>query len=691
VENPGRRVTPTEGARLVTPVRVRRARLGAGSVLRGWAVDLDPLTTESAWSKLWARTGVIASIVALVVYVTWRIVFTLPPSGWNLVAAWLLVAFEAFPVIGLIIRAVTLWNIDCRAPEPVTGVSEGARVAVLIPTYNEPVEVIAPTIAAACALEPAHQTWVLDDGDRPWVAELCRELGARYVRRDEHIHAKAGNMNHALELMAREESDGAEPIHIVAVLDCDHVPLPAFLTATLGWFDDPRIALVQAPQTYYNSGAFDDDGDTGEQGMFFHVLLPGRNHDGAGPFWCGSTSLIRVSALRDVGGISTATIVEDMHTTLGLLKRGWKTAYPHQVLALGLAPTTPEQYLLQRRRWGMGSMQVLITERLWAAKRWLSWCNFYEYLSGTLWWLEGVGTVFAFVIPAAVLVSGATVSTADPLVFAVVFGAMFTIRLWGSRRLYRLHLHWPTAFALRILRVPVGLSCLWWLLTRRILEFQVTPKAGADDRLRGRAPLAVRVLMATMAAVALWALLGLSGLVPWHVDTPSTIASGVWLVLACVVLVMGTCRIRSDAYATSRRNAHRFAVRAAVGIGSAEGELVDISIGGAAVRLPKGTLPAATDVELRLPGAAPVSLHSVRVTAAEPGTETLSLLVRFGDWSAYREIALWLFHTPPGAVAGLPDGTPAVAAERVGSRRSTATLARQYRGPAEHAAGELSS
>lgn len=89
MENPGRRVTPTEGARLVTPVRVRRARLGAGSVLRGWAVDLDPLTTESAWSKLWARTGVIASIVALVVYVTWRIVFTLPPSGWNLVAAWL--------------------------------------------------------------------------------------------------------------------------------------------------------------------------------------------------------------------------------------------------------------------------------------------------------------------------------------------------------------------------------------------------------------------------------------------------------------------------------------------------------------------------------------------------------------------------------------------------------------------------
>ena len=61
------------------------------------------------------------------------------------------------------------------------GADDCRRVVVMIPTYNEPVEVIAPTIAAACALEPSHATWVLDDGDRPWVAELCAELGARYV------------------------------------------------------------------------------------------------------------------------------------------------------------------------------------------------------------------------------------------------------------------------------------------------------------------------------------------------------------------------------------------------------------------------------------------------------------------------------------------------------------------------------
>ena len=650
----------------------------SGATLAGWAANMEPMQVESAWSRHLAHLGVIASMTALLGYLTWRIGFTMPADGWNRVAAWLLIAFEAFPLFGLITRAITLWNIDCVAPEPLSGLRPGSRVAVLIPTYNEPIEVIAPTIAASCELQPAHETWVLDDGDRPWVAEMCAALGARYVRRDQHDHAKAGNMNHALDLMAAESEGGAEPIDIVAVLDCDHVPLPTFLSATLGWFNDPKIAMVQGPQTYYNSGAFDDDGDTGEQGVFFHVLLAARNVDGAGPFWCGSTSLIRVSALREVGGISTATIVEDMHTTLELIRRGWKTAYHHQILALGLAPDTPQQYLLQRRRWGMGSMQVLIKERLWAAKRWLSWRNYYEYLTGTLWWLEGVGTVLAFFIPALVLVSGARVSTADPLLFTGIFVAMFAIRLWGAKRLFRMHIHWPTAFALRILRVPVGLSCIWWLLSRRSLQFQVTPKAGAEERLRGRAPRVLWTLGILLGGVFVYAAAGLTGLAPWHSTPTATVASGAWLALAGVVLLLGLRRIRAEAYASSRRNAHRFPIRARIHLGDVPGELLDLSMGGAAVRFPAGALRGFDRTELRLPGADPIPMWIIRTRAGTNGSEIASLRVGSHDWLAYRELSLWLFHTPPGAIDGMPPNVPAVAARHSARQRPNAVLARQY-------------
>ncbi len=652
-------------------------QLGAEAKLAGWVAGVRPMVSESAHSRRLAHLGVVAAITALVIYITWRIFFTLPRGGFDLVAAWLLVAFEAFPVIALVIRMVTLWNIDTSAPTPVTAVKDGQRVAVFIPTYNEPLEVLTPTVAAACALQPAHETWVLDDGDRSWVELMCAQYGARYVRRDVHDHAKAGNMNHALDLLAAEMVQGADPVDIIGVLDCDHVPLPTFLTDTLGWFDDPGIALVQAPQAYYNTGAFDDDGDTGEQGVFFHTLLPGRNHDGAGPFWCGSTSLIRIQALREVGGISTATIVEDMHTTLALIRAGWKTVYQHQIIALGLAPSTPDQYLLQRRRWGMGSMQVLTRERLWGAKRWLSWRNYYEYLSGTMWWLEGVGTALAFLIPALVLISGAQVSTADPLVFVSAFLVMLFIRLWGVRRLFRLHMHWPTAFALRILRVPIGLSCLWWLMTRRTLDFQVTPKAGAEERLRGRVPTVVYGLIGVMAAVVLYAVLGLTGWVPWRTYPASTVASSVWLALAWFVLIIGVRRIRDTEFATSRRNAHRFPVPSRVRVEGVAATVVDMSVGGAAVTVPAGVLAEGDRVEVTLPGAAAIAMRIVRIRPGSDGVDTASLRVPAHDWEAFRIMSLWLFHTPAGVVDGLPFGVPAVAA-RSARRSRPSALARQY-------------
>jgi cellulose synthase (UDP-forming) len=644
-----------------TPLATAHGNGDPPAKVAAWAAQLHAPDVEPVRSRRMAHAGGIAAIGAVLVYLTWRIAFTLPVGGWNLAIAWMLVSFEALPVAGLVLKTVTLWNIDSLAPEPVTAPPAGMRVAVLIPTYNEPIEVLAPTVAAACALEPAHQTWVLDDGDRDWVAEMCAAFGARYVRRPEHDHAKAGNMNHALDLMAAEQAAGAAAIDIIAVLDCDHVPLPTFLTATLGWFADEEIALVQGPQNFYNSGAFDDDGVGGEQGLFFNVLMAARHHAGAGPFWCGSTSLLRVKALREVGGVATETITEDMHTTLKLIRLGWKTAYHHQTLAVGLAPATPAQYMLQRRRWGMGAMQILTHQRLWAAKKWMSWRNFYEYINGTLWWLEGIATLIAFIVPAVVMLTGAQTSTAPPAVFAAVFVAMFATRLWGAKRLMRHQIHWPTAFALRIFRVPIGVACLWWLVSRKTLEFEVTPKGAADERTRGRSPRILVVLTAAAAATISYATAGTLGWVPWRTNTASTVAAGVWLALAALVLVIGTARIRAAEYATSRRNAHRIPLRTGITINGTPGELVDISVGGAAVRFPAGTLPDLGLVELELPGAGAIKMSMIRMPAHSGSNEFASLRAVEGDWAAIHTMSQWLFHTPTGAVPALPQGVPAIA------------------------------
>ena len=630
--------------------------------LAPWALEITTPEPETRRDQLLARLGGVSTVVALLAYVTWRLSSTLPAGGWNRAVAFALIGFETVPVFGLLMKAITLWNIDCPIPEPIAPGAKSRKVAIFIPTFNEPAEVILPTIAAACAIQPAHATWVLDDGDRPWVADICRDLGARYVQRAEHEHAKAGNMNHALTLMADEESlAGGEPTEIIAVLDCDHVPMPGFLTNTLGWFDDPEIALVQGPQHFYNHGAFDDDGHTGEQGLFFNVLMAARQHAGVGPFWCGSTSLIRVAALAEVGGVATETITEDMHTTLKLIRAGWRTAYHHQTLAVGLAPATPDQYLLQRRRWGLGGMQILVTERLWAAKRWMSWRNYWEYLDGTLFWLEGVATVAAFCVPIAVLLSGAQTSTATPPAFVSAFLAMFTVRLWGAKRLLRGHIRWTTAFALRTLRIPVGIACAWWLLTRTSLEFVVTPKGGSESRQIGRAPVVLPVLATTAFAICGYAAAGVAGWVPWHASPESTIASGLWLALAGSVVLFGMARVRAERFATSRRRAHRFAIDAPILLDDVQGQVIDVSTNGLAARFPAGTAFPSGLATVELPGCPPLKMEEVRSSARDAEAGLISLQISTEDWTSHAKLSQWLFHTPPGAVASIPDGIPLVA------------------------------
>ena len=627
--------------------------------LSAWSTGVGAAIAESRRSRTLARVGGLVATLALVGYLTWRVLATLPPSGPWRWAAWLLVAFEAVPLLGSTAKLTSWWTIDVPARPAVTVPPHGLRVAVLIPTYNEPVEVVGPTVAAAAAIEPAHETWVLDDGDRPWLAELCAALGVRYVTRPEHSHAKAGNLNHALELMAREQADGAAPVDLVAVLDCDHVPLAGFLTSTLGYFEDERLALVQAPQNFFNSGAFDDDGYTGEQGLFFNVQLAARAHAGAGTFWCGSTSVLRVEALRAVGGVATETVTEDMHTTLKLQRQGWRTAYHHQTVALGLAPATPEQYLVQRRRWGLGAMQVLVLEKLWRRQRWMSLRMQFEYLVGTLWWLEGLVTILALAIPATLLVTGAATSTVSPTAFVSVFTVAFTLRMWGYKMLLRRQIRWRTAFALRVLRVPVGLACLWWLVSRRTLQFMVTPKGAAHVRYRGRVPKVVSGLIVVAVLILGYAVLGRFGVLPWRNDDASTASSGLWLALAVGVLLHAVLRIRAEQFATSRRAAHRFAVQAPVRVDGRPAELVDVSVNGAAVRLEAGHRLGSEPVVLELPGAEPLQMRP----AASNGTEAsvVKLSIGSGDWRSLRALSLWLFHTPDGAVDGLPAGIPVVA------------------------------
>ena len=111
-----------------------------------------------------------------------------------------------------------------------------------------------------------HTTYLLDDGDRPEMAELAERLGARHLTRPDHAHAKAGNVNHALEVTSGD---------LVLVLDADHVPLPTILESTVGYFDDPLLALVQTPHDFSNRDSVQHtQPQRNEQSLFYRVVAP---------------------------------------------------------------------------------------------------------------------------------------------------------------------------------------------------------------------------------------------------------------------------------------------------------------------------------------------------------------------------------------------------------------------------------
>lgn len=529
---------------------------------------------ESPRRVLLIRSVAIAALLVTGLYLGWRTFFTVNLEGWYLSLPMLVLEMHA--AIGLGLFTFSLWEID-RRHKP-RRLRRPRRIAVLIPTYNEGPEILTPTVAAALALEPVHETWVLDDGNRPEIAELAAALGARYLARTEHVHAKAGNINHALDRIDAE---------IIAVLDADHVARPRFLLNTLGYFADRRVAVVQTPQDFYNVTSFEHGGGRSygepfhEQSLFYRLLQPGKNRWN-GAFWCGTGALVRVAALRQVGGAATETITEDIHTTIKLHRRGWKTIYHNEVLAKGLAADDASQYQLQRNRWGTGAMQVLRIENPLFVSG-LTFSQRLAYASTLLGWFDSWRTLGFLVLPPLVLLSGQVPILADGGTFIVFFGVTYALQQLALYVLARGAYRPLLSVVFDLVRMTPNLVATTTLFVPRTPRFAVTPK-GRSAVGRGRSeppPLLLGVLGLSFiaAAVYVFALLGVFS-IEYRYEWAARGAL-LWLLVNAGLSWIAIRRVRSLRFAGERRAAVRFAVDCHGSVDGLTCGVQDISVSGA--------------------------------------------------------------------------------------------------------------
>jgi len=537
---------------------------------------------ESPRRTLLIRLVSVAALVVSAGYLVWRVAATLNLPVWWVALPLFAVEAQAFVSFGLFV--FSLWSV---APPAAPTEMPDLRVAVLIPTYDEELAVLLPTVAAALALAPDHETWVLDDGRRSEVEQMCRTLGAHYVTRANNEGGKAGNLNNALALLDCE---------LIAVLDADHVAQPGFLERTLPFFSDPTIALVQTPQDFYNLDSFEHPGAIAnrdhdvnarqhyhEQALFYRVIQPGKNRWNAA-FWCGTNAVVRVQALHSIGGIATETITEDIHTSVRFHRAGWRTVYLNEVLARGLAAKTVSAYMLQRRRWGIGAMQLLRRENPLTAGG-LSLPQRLAYATTLLGWFDAWRTLTYLILPPLVLFSGASPLRAPAAVFAVSFLGSLLLQQTALVLLGRGY-HRPVAGALyELARMPANISATLQLLRARPQRFRVTPKGRTSTSRTREARLLIALLVLSVTALA-WYVAALLGATHTRYATP-WVAHGCafWLCLNVLLVLLTLRRTTARSYAVERRSCFRFPSDASASFAGLNCTITDLSMTGARLRL----------------------------------------------------------------------------------------------------------
>ena len=547
----------------------------------------------------------LSSVISLR-YLYWRVTDTLDYASFfqTFLGTGLLLA-ETYAILALLLSYFQqAWPLE-RKPAPMPDdLDLWPTVDILIPTYNEPLSVVKPTVFAAMAIDwplDRMRVLLLDDGKREEFRQFAADVGCEYITRDDNKGAKAGNINNALA-----QTDG----EYVAIFDCDHVATRGFLQFSIGWLlRDRDLAMVQTPHHFYSPDPFERNLASGQrvpnEGLLFYGLTQQGNDLWNAAFFCGSCAVLRRVALEEVGGVPTQTVTEDCHCSLKMQRLGWRTAYLRVPLAAGLATERLILHIGQRMRWARGMIQILRIESPLLGKG-LKLSQRLCYFNAQLHFLFPLPRVVFLTAPLAFLLFGESVIAASPLAIVayaaphVVHSIATASRIQGSVR----HSFWSEIYetVLALYLLPVVLTTL---LDPSKGKFNVTDKGGTLQEgyfdLRAVLP---NVIMGLLLVLGL--LSGIRGLVTNPVETTVFQANAlntVWVLLSLMTVLAGLAvgRERRQVRERARIGA---AVAATIVLPDGrivEGQSLDLSLGGAAiaVALPPDMPPdAVVTVEL---------------------------------------------------------------------------------------------
>lgn len=422
-------------------------------------------------------TGTLFTIIMIVFsinassrYLYWRFTDTLGLDSWldGFFGIILLLAEVYAWVVLLLGYAQTIWPLK-RKPEPMPeDVSVWPTVDIYIPTYNESLKVVRPTVLAALAIDWPRdklKIYILDDGRRDEFRAFAESVGVAHVTRDNNFHAKAGNINAALP-----NTDG----EFIAIFDCDHIPARSFLQMTMGWFlRDPKLGMLQTPHHFLSPDPFERNLGTfrrvPNEGELFYGLIQDGNDLWNATFFCGSCAVTRRSILLEVGGVAVETVTEDAHTALKMHRLGYTTAYISIPQAAGLATESLSIHVGQRIRWARGMAQIFRVDNPLFGKG-LSLMQRLCYSNAMLHFFYGLPRMIFLLAPLSYLFFQAHIIHAEALAIAayalphLAHANVTNSRMQGAHR----HSFWAELYE----------ATLAWYIFRPTLVALINPKFG---------------------------------------------------------------------------------------------------------------------------------------------------------------------------------------------------------------------
>lgn len=567
--------------------------------------------------KQWGRACVIGFALVLTwQYMVWRALHTLPPLSrpLDLVVGLVFLLFELLTAVGTTSTLTTLIRQRARSREAdaatpwLRAQKPAPLVDVFICTYNEEQAILETTIVAALNIDyPNFRVWVLDDGRRAWLEAFCARKGCLYLNRPDNSHAKAGNINHAL----RHVCALPNPPDFMAIFDADFAPIATFLKRVIPMFRDPTTGLVQTPQHFTNPDPIQSNLTVAkvfpdEQRFFFDVILACRDAWGLA-FCCGTSSVTRVAALRQIGGIPTDSVTEDYLLTLRLEEIGYETVYLNERLSVGLAPEGLREYAIQRSRWCLGLIQIFrgpdnpfllnnglsLAQRVGLVESFLYWSASFPFrilciVVPILYWAFAIRAVYA------------DLGDAVRHYLPYFISSVVAIRWIGGGR--NLPLMAETS---QLIVVPEVLKAVVVGLIRpKGHKFQVTPKGGQRDKLMIQWRPLLRFVglgVATVASVAY----------AFMFDETRFIEEGgalslfwTWYSLCVIVICCLVC-IEQPRYRKDERHSAHGRARLTIGNRAHDQSIIDLSAGGILLRgnvsEPIGTPVIAAFHDLRVP------------------------------------------------------------------------------------------